>query len=99
MESKKQNNTTGLKVTFIPQTNTKPNLYKITQTNNKKSVFIDGNINIRIDDFIPTILDKMEELNSYSLLVDNTQDKHYLFVLDFKGHSFDNILHYFKKLQ
>ncbi len=96
---KKLQNTTGLKVAFVPQTNTKPNRYKITQTNNKKSVFIDGNINIRIDDFIPTILDNIEDIKSYSLLVDNTQDKFYLFVLDFAGTSFENILHHFKSLK
>ena len=95
---KKLQNTTGLKVAFIPQTNTNQNRYKITQTNNKKSVFIDGNINIRIDDFIPTILDKIKAIKSYSLLVDNTQDKHYLFVLDFTGTSFENILHHFENL-
>ena len=96
-KSKQLTNTTGLKVAFIPQTNKTGNRYKITQTNNNKSVFIDGNLNVRIETFIASILDKIDLIESYSILVDNTQDKYFLFNLDFKGNSFGNILENFKK--
>jgi len=96
--SKQLTNTTGLKVAFIPQTNRTGNRYKITQTNSNKSVFIDGNINTRIETFIASILDNIDLIQSYSVLVDNTQDKYFLFNLDFKGNSFENILENFKNL-
>lgn len=95
--SKQLTNTTALKVAFIPQTNNNGNRYKITQLNNGKSVFIDGNLNVRIESFIASVLDKIEAVESYSLLVDNTQSKYYLFNMDFVGNSFENILHNFKK--
>jgi len=95
--SKKLTNTTALKVAFIPQTNNNANRYKITQLNNGKSIFIDGNLNVRIESFIASVLDKIEVVESYSLCVDNTQNKYYLFNIDFVGNSFENILHNFKK--
>lgn len=95
--SKKLSNTTGLKVAFIPQTNYNENRYKITQTNNGKSIFIHGNLDVRIEDFIGCVLDSIDEIKSYSLVVDNTQNKYCLFSIDFKGNSFENILHNFKK--
>mgnify|MGYP003563868130 CR=1 FL=1 len=95
--SKRLTNSTGLKVSFIPQTNNNSNRYKITQLNNGKSVFIDGNLNVRIESFIASVLDKIEAVESYSLCVDNTQNKYCLFNIDFKGNSFENILHNFKK--
>lgn len=94
--SKKLTNTTALKVAFIPQTNNNGNRYKITQLNNGKSVFIDGNLNVRIESFIASVLDKIEVVESYSFCVDNTQNKYYLFNIDFKGNSFENILENFK---
>jgi hypothetical protein len=94
--SKQLTNTTALKVAFVPQTNHNGNRYKITQLNNGKSVFIDGNLNIRIEPFIASVLDKIEVVKSYSLCVDNTQSKYYLFNIDFKGDSFENILGNFK---
>jgi len=90
--SKRLTNTTGLKVAFIPNSNR----YKITQLNNGKSVFIDGNLNVRIESFIASVLDKIDVVKSYSLCVDNTQNKYYLFNIDFKGDSFENILENFK---
>ena len=89
METSKQlTNSTGLKVAFIPQTNNNSNRYKITQLNNGKSVFIDGNLNVRIESFIASVLDKIDAVESYSLCVDNTQNKYCLFSIDFKGNSF-----------
>jgi len=95
--SKKLTNTTGLKVTFIPATNTQGDKFKLTQMNNKKSVFINGNLNLEITDFMCSVLDKIELIESYSLLVDNTQNKYFIFNIDFKGNSFEDILSNFKK--
>lgn len=99
MKSKRQTNTTGLKVQFVPATNTEGNRFKITQTNDKKSIVIDGTLSLEIIDFISTILDRTEEIESYSLIVDNTQNKFYLFSLDFKASSFENILNNFKNFK
>ena len=87
----------GLKVAFIPATNTKGNRFKITQTNNKKSVVIDGNLSFEIIDFISSVLNSIAEVKNYSLVVDNTQNKHYLFSVDFTSNSFENIIENFKK--
>ena len=95
--SKRLTNTTGLKVAFIPATNTQGDKFRLTQTNDKKSITINGNLNLEIIDFISSVLDKIELIESYSILVDNTQNKYYLFNIDFKGNSFENILENFKK--
>lgn len=97
--SKRLQNTTGIKVAFIPATNTQGDKFRITQTNDKKSVTISGNLNLQIIDFICSILDKIESVKNYSLVVDNTQNKYYFFSIDFIGQSFENILHNFKKFQ
>lgn len=94
---KRLQNTTGLKVTFIPATNAQGDKFRVTQTNNKKSITINGNLNLEIRDFICGVLDGILEIESYSILVDNTQNKYFLFNIDFKGQSFENILHNFKK--
>lgn len=95
--SKRLTNTTGLKVAFIPATNTQGNRIRLTQTNCKKSVIISQSDNLEMIDFISQTLDGIESIKSYSLCVDNTQDKFYLFNLDFTGNSFENILTNFKK--
>lgn len=92
---KRQNNTAGIKVKFLPATNEKPNRLKITQTNFNKSVIVSNSENIL--EFICRILENTEEVESFSLIVDNTQDDHYLFSVDFKITSFENILNNFKK--
>ncbi len=95
--TKRLTNTTGLKFTFIPATNTKGNRIKITQTNCNKSVFVSGNRNLEIIDFACSVLDRIEIVNNYSFLVDNTQGNYYIFNINFKGNSFENILNEFKK--
>jgi hypothetical protein len=83
--SKRLTNTTGLKVAFIPATNNKNDQFKITQTNFCKSVTISGNLDVRITDFICSVLDGIEDIKGYSLVVDNSQSKHNLFSVDFNG--------------
>ena len=96
METKRQTNTTGLKVKFLPVTNTKPSRYKVTQTNNAKSVIIGADFNVPPIEHFVNILSGIKEVEKFSLIVDNTQNDYYLFSLDFAGDSFENILNYFK---
>jgi hypothetical protein len=96
--TKQLTNTTALKVAFIPATNTTGDRYKITQLNNGKSIFINGNIQGQITDLLPAVLDKIDLIESYSVCVDNTQNKYFLFNVDFVGNSFENILSHFKTL-
>jgi hypothetical protein len=78
--TKRLTNTTGLKFAFIPASNTKGNRIKITQTNFNKSVFVSGNRDLEPIDFICSVLDRIEIVNKYSLLVDNTQSNYYFFI-------------------
>ena len=92
---KRQNNTAGLKVKFLPATNEKPNRLKITQTNFNKSVIVYNSDNVI--EFVCAILERIEQVENFSLVADNTQDDYYLFSLYFKGNEFINILSNFKK--
>jgi len=92
---KRQTNTTGLKARFLPVTNTKGNRIRLTQTNDNKSVTISQPDNIEMLPYIFSILDKLEEVASYSLLVDNTQNNYYTINIGFNGNSFTNILNNF----
>lgn len=91
---KRQTNTAGLKVKFLPATNEKPHRLKITQMNFNKSVTVSNSDNVI--EFICGVLENTEEVRSFSLLVDNTQNDFYLFSLEFNN-SFENILNNFKK--
>ena len=92
---KRQTNTTGLKVRFLPVTNTKGNRIRLTQTNDNKSIIISQPDNMEMLTYIFSILDKTEEVNTYSLLVDNTQNNYYIINIDFLNNSFTNILNKF----
>lgn len=95
MKTKRQTNTTGLKVRFLPVTNTKGNRIRLTQTNDNKSVIISQPDNMEMLTYIFSILDKTDEVNNYSLLVDNTQNNYYIINIDFTNNSFTNILNKF----
>lgn len=92
---KRQTNTTGLKIKFLPVTNTKGNRIMLTQMNDNKSVIISQPDNIEMLQYIFLILDQTEEVNTYSLLVDNTQNNYYIINIDFTNNSFTNILNKF----
>lgn len=92
---KRQTNTTGLKVRFLPVTNTKGNRIRLTQMNDNKSVIISQPDNMEMLQYIFLILDQTEEVNSYSLLVDNTQNNYYIINIDFSDNVFTNILNKF----
>lgn len=96
MQSKRQDNTTGIKIKFLPVTNTKPSRYRIIQTNSGKSIIVDGQLDDTPLTHFSNVLNSIEEVKSFSLVTDNTQNEYYLFSVDFKGSSFENILEYFK---
>jgi hypothetical protein len=95
--NKQLNNTTGLKVAFLPANNVRGSRYKVTQTNSKKSVLISSSLDCTIMDFVCNVLNKIDSVQSFSQIVDNTQNSYYLFCVDFKENSFPNILEHFKK--
>ena len=92
---KRQINTTGIKVKFLPATNEKPNRLKITQMDLNESIIVSNSGDAL--EFICRVLENTEEVGSFSLLVDNTQNDYYLFSVDFNNNSFENILNNFKK--
>ena len=92
---KRQTNTTGLKIRFLPVTNTKGNRIRLTQMNDNKSIIISQPDNIEMLQYIFLILDQTDEVNAYSLLVDNTQQDYYIINIDFTNNSFANILNKF----
>lgn len=94
---KRQNNTTALKVKFIPCTNTRPSKFKVTQLNTNKSIYIyDIGDNTPID-FFTSKLEGINEVENFSLIVDNSQNDYYLFNVNTKGaHSFPDLLKEFK---
>lgn len=93
---KRQINTTGLRIKYLAPTNTKGGRFKITQLNCNKSITISANINTEPINFFSTVLEFTKELETFSLVVDNTQNDSYMFNLNFKGNSFTNILNNFK---
>lgn len=92
---KRQTNTTGLKVRFLPVTNTKGNRIRLTQMNDNKSIIISQPDYMEMLQYIFSILDQTEEVNNYSLLVDSTQQDYYIINIDFTNNSFANILNKF----
>ena len=94
---KRIGNTTGLKVKFLPCTNTQPSRWRLTQTNFNKSIIISDIGQFTPIEFFSERLEQIEEIENFSLLVDNTQNNFYLFVLNFKNFGFENILNHFKK--
>lgn len=93
--SKRQRNSMGLKVKFYPATNTLGARYKITQTNNGNYLFVSAYYREPIE-YIVSILEKIDEIESFSLVVNNIADYH-LFAIQSVGNSFPDLLKYFKE--
>jgi len=96
--SKRKNNLTGLKVKFIPPTNDKGSFFKLTQTNNKKSCLINGCLDTEPIGFFTNVLNRDKRIKSFNLMIDNTQNQYYTFVIDVKNNEIHNILENFKNL-
>ena len=94
----RQNNTTGLKVKYIGATYTKGSRVKFTQLNNNKSVTVSYNHKFDTLGLAEEILNHIDLLQCFSVIVDNTQNNYYLINLDFVSNSFEDITPLIKKI-
>ena len=93
---KRTQNTTALKFKYIQATNTKAGRYRVTQTNSNKSIFIGSNFGNKTPlEYFCSVLETIDFISSFSLIVDNTQDDYYLFSIDMVGSSFEDLLTFF----
>jgi hypothetical protein len=93
---KRTQNRTGLKFKFLTATNNKNARYKVTQTNSNKSIFISSDFGNEAPlEYFSNVLETIDCINTFSLIVDNTQNDYYLFSIDVVGHSFDDLLTFF----
>jgi hypothetical protein len=91
--TKRTQNTTALKVQYIGATNCRSSRVKLTQLNNSKSVTTEFNqVYSSTLDMTEAILDKCHAVKSYSVIVDNTQNKHYLVSVETEGNSFPDLI-------
>ena len=95
---KRNNNTTGLKVKYIGATNTKGSRVKFTQLNNNKSVTVSYNHKFDVLGLTEEILNRIDLLQGFNVIVDNTQNNYYLINLEFIGNSFEDITPLIKKI-
>lgn len=91
--TKRTQNTTALKVQYIGATNYRSSRVKITQLNNSKSVTTEFNqLYSSTLDMAEAILNKIHAVKSYSVIVDNTQNKYYLISVHTDGNSFPDLI-------
>ena len=95
---KRANNTTGLKVKYIGATDTKGSRIKFTQLNNNKSVIISYNHKFDVLGLAEEILNRIEPIKAFNVIIDNTQNNYYLINLDFTDNSFEDITQLIKKI-
>ena len=95
---KRQNNTTALRVKYLGATDTKGARIKLTQLNNNKSVTVSYNYKLDTLAFAEEILNHIELIKAFNVIVDNTQNNYYLINLDFAGNSFEDITPLIKKI-
>ena len=95
---KRLNNTTALRVKYLGATDTKGSRIKFTQLNNNKSVTISYNHKFDTLGLTEEILNRIELLKGFNVIVDNTQNNYYLINLDFAGNSLDDITPLIKEI-
>ena len=95
---KRSNNTTALRVKYLGATDTKDNRIKFTQLNNTKSVIISYNHQFDTLGHAEEILNRIDLIKGFNVIVDNTQNNYYLINLDFAGNSFEDITPLIKKI-
>lgn len=95
MINKRKNNVTALRVKWLSPTNLKPSRLKITQLNNQETVTIPSDYT---DDQMGNILNAVDDVESYSKIVDNTQQSTIDYMINFKSdHIFTNVIKILKK--
>ena len=95
---KRNNNTTALRVKYLGATDTKDNRIKFTQLNNNKSVTVSYNHKFDTLGLAEEILNRIDLLNGFNVIVDNSQNNYYLINLEFTGNSFDDITPLIKEI-
>lgn len=95
---KRLNNTTALRVKYLGATDTKDSRIKFTQLNNNKSVIVSYNHKFGTLELAVEILNRIEPIKVFNVIVDNTQNNYYLINLDFAGNSFEDITQLIKKI-
>ena len=97
---KRKENKLALKVKFLGITNTRGSRISITQTNNNKNCVIDCDPRFIVIDQIENIIENIKEIDAFSMLVDNTQNNFYVFVLELSNKtSFPDIIKKIKELE
>jgi hypothetical protein len=97
MNTKRQSNIFALKFKFIGATNNKPSRYRVTQTNNNKSAYIGADFgNLTPFEGMIKKLDSINEIASFALVIDNTQDQFYTFAINTLSYEIPNLIPYFK---
>jgi|TARA_Y100000034_G_scaffold110230_1_gene142202 hypothetical protein len=77
--NKRTRNTIGLKVKYLPPTNYRGARVKFTQTNINQSVILPYDYKFNVYSLAEYILNSLKNVISYNTVVDNTQDRYYLF--------------------
>ena len=95
---KRNNNTTGLKIKYIGATDTKGSRIKFTQLNNNKSIALSYNHKFDTLGLAEEILNRIDLIKGFNVIVDNTQNNYYLINLEFAGDSFEDITPLIKKI-
>ena len=95
---KRLNNTTALRVKYLGATDTKDSRIKFTQLNNNKSVTVSYSNKFDVLELSEEILNRIELIKAFSVIVDNTQNNYYLINLDFTGKSFYDITPLIKEI-
>ena len=97
--TKRTTNRAALKFKFLGATNFKPSRYKVTQTNTRESVYMSSNFGSCAPlEGICMMLDCINEIEDYSLIIDNTQNDYYLFCINTKDKTTcPSLLNHFKK--
>jgi len=84
METKRKENLKGLKVKFLGATDCLSARIKFIETNTRKTKTVNYNYNCDVLETAYNILDKNDNVISYNLVVDNTQNDFYLFSIKTK---------------
>ena len=95
---KRLNNTTALRVKYLGATDTKGSRIKFTQLNNNKSVTVSYNHKFDVLGLAEEILNRIEPIKAFNVIIDNTQNNYYLINLDFAGNSLEDIIPLIKKI-